>query len=110
MLPGESNITDDASAEPQLPTGSGHQPTPSVGGLWIAWANCGPTESLLEEPKSVLNGEATQVPVPKGAQVSWERTADPRQPQWVGFLLHLRQAFDLDADDAERSIRRAANM
>ena len=31
VLPRESGITDDASPQPQLPTRSGHEPTPSVG-------------------------------------------------------------------------------
>ena len=110
MLPRESDVADDGPRQPQLPTGARHQPTPSVGGLRIAWAHGGPTEGLLEEPEGVLNGETAQIPVPEDAQVSWQRTADPGQPQWVWSLLHLWQAFDLDADHAERRARRAANM
>src|SRR5262245_22919952 len=48
--------------------------------------------------------------MPQDAQVSWQRTVDPGQPQWVWSVLHLGQAFDLDAEHAERSSRRAATM
>src|SRR4051794_5081434 len=109
MLPGEPHVIDDGPRQPQLPACASHQPTPAVGGLRIAWAHRGPTEALLQKAKGVLNREAAQIPMPEDAQVSRQWTADPGQPQWIRSLLHLRQAFDLDADHGERSSRRAAN-
>src|SRR6266498_2705495 len=38
------------------------------------------------------------------------RSADPGQPQRVWCQFHLGQSLNLDADDVERSTRRAANM
>src|SRR5205823_8696267 len=46
----------------------------------------------------------------RSGQVSGQHTANPGQPQGVWLLLHLRQAFHLDPDDAGRRSRRTANM
>ena len=110
MLPGEPHVLDDVPRQPQLPAGAGHQPAPAIGGLRITWAHRGPTEALLEKSEGVLNGKAAQIPMPENAQVGRQWTADPGQPQRVRSLLHLGQAFNLDADHGERSIRGAANM
>src|SRR4029453_5479188 len=37
MLPWESDVADDGARQPQLPTGAGYQPSPSVGGLRTRW-------------------------------------------------------------------------
>ena len=69
VLPRESDIADDGWRQPQLPTGTGYEPAPTVGSLRIAWADCGPAEGLLEEAEGVLNGKTPHVPVPDSTQV-----------------------------------------
>src|ERR1700720_2170168 len=93
-----------------MPTGAGDQPGPAIGGIRVAGTNGGPAESLLEEAESVLDGETPQIPAPQRAQVGWQWTADPGQPQRPRRQLLVGQALDLDTDHAEGSVRRAAHM
>ena len=110
MLPGQAHVADQWTSQPQLPTGGGHQTRPAVGSRWVARADGGPAEGLFEKAKGVLDGEPPQVPAPQHAQVGWERTADPGEPERSRWQLLVGQAFDLDAHDAERGIRRAGDV
>src|SRR2546425_5231960 len=110
VLPGHTDVADQWTGQPQLPTGTGDQPGPTVGCLRVAGADGGPAERLLEEAEGVLDREASQVPAPHHAQVHWQWTTDPGQPQVPRRQLFVGQALDLDADHAEGSIWRATHV
>lgn len=110
MLPGESDLGEQWTGQPQLPAGAGDQPAPTVSCLRVAWADGGPAERLFEEAEGMLDGEAAQVPAPQNAQVRRQWTADPGQPQGPRWQLFVGQALDLDAHHAEGSIRRATHV
>jgi hypothetical protein len=110
MLPWKSDLTDQWAAQPQLPAGAGDEPGPAIGGIRVAGMDGGPAEGLFEQTERLLDREAPQISAPHCAQVRWQRTTDPRQPQWPRRQLCVGQALDLDTDHAEGSIRRAADM
>jgi hypothetical protein len=58
----------------------------------------------------MLHGEPAEVPAPQHAQVGWERTADPGEPERSRWQFLLRQTFHLDAHDTERGLRRAGDV
>jgi hypothetical protein len=110
MLPGQTDVAEQWPSQPELPAGGGDQAGPAVGGGWVAGADGGPAKGLFEEAEGVLDREAAQVPAPEDAQVGWEWTADPGQPEGARRQPLVGQAFDLDAHDAERRIRRAGHV
>jgi hypothetical protein len=110
MLPGQAHIGEQWPSQPQLPASGGDQTRPSVGGRRVARTDGGPAERLFKEAEGVFHREAPQVPTPEDAQVGREWTADPGQPQGPRGQLLVRQAFHLDAHDAERAIRGAGDI
>jgi hypothetical protein len=110
MLPRQTDVAEQWPSQPELPAGGGDQAGPAVGGSWVARADSGPAKRLFEEAEGVLDRKAPQVPAPEDAQVGWEWTADPSQPEGARRQPRVGQAFDLDARDAERRIRRAGHV
>src|SRR5258708_31734836 len=110
MLPGQANVADQRTRQPQLPAGGGDQAGPAVGGGWVARADGRPAKRLFEEAEGVFDREAPHVPAPQDAQVGRQWTADPSQPEGPWWQLLVGEAFNLDPHHAERGIRRAWHM
>lgn len=67
--------------QPQFPQARRQQPAPAVGGQGGAGAGHRPAQVLLEEAEGMLDREPPLIPVPDLAQVRWQRTAPPDQPE-----------------------------
>jgi hypothetical protein len=83
-LPGQALVGDEGSGEPELPEREGKQPGPAVGGGGVSGADSRPAERLFEEAGAVLSREAQDVGAPQVAQIRWQLTPDPGQPERAG--------------------------
>src|SRR5260370_32607133 len=98
MFPGQADLAHEWASQPQLPAGSRNQPGPAIRCVGMARPHGGPAECLFEKAEGVLDRESPQVPAPQHAEIHWQRTTNPSQPQRPSSQTLFGKELDLDTN------------
>ena len=64
MLPGEADLREQWTSQPELPARASHQPGPAIGCARVARAHGGPAQGLLPHAEHVFDVESSEVGLP----------------------------------------------